>query len=205
MHWTVHSWLMLLQRHSWVSGRNIVECRYPSYMYSSLADGMPSQVGMGFNFPSTLHKNFSCLWFNIWSTIMSSLKAQIPTTLIQSQHGRVSVPSSHVTKSGLQEDDTLMPNEPDLLVEVVVCKIQSHPAKTKCKTCDIVRESNHFSPTDLDQCCRQCVATCIPKDIRYDKIELIAVPGSQPPDSRVQAYIKTCGWTLQPKLPNIAR
>ena len=46
-----------------------------------------------------------------------------------------------------------------------------------CRTCGVAKEGNHFCPTDPDQCCRQCATTWIPENIKYEGIELKAVPG----------------------------
>jgi len=93
-------------------------------------------------------------------------------------------------------DDTFTVGEQDFHVEGAVHTIQRNATKVMCKTCGIVKESQHFYVTDPDRCCRQCATSWGPKSIKFEEVRLKRLQGGPPPD--FLASTKACGWTPLP-------
>jgi len=74
-------------------------------------------------------------------------------------------------------DNAILLDGQNLQEEGAVHTMQGNAVKAMCKTCGIVKESNHSYSTDPDHCCRQCAITWIPKDIKYEGIQLKTIPG----------------------------
>ena len=73
--------------------------------------------------------------------------------------------------------DTFTVGEQDFHVEGAVHTIQRNATKVMCKTCGIVKESQHFYVTDPDRCCRQCATSWSSKDIKYEGVRLKTTSG----------------------------